>query len=347
MNVIFSFKRASLVSAFVLLVGQALSSHAQTVLIDFGNNAAQYRGIPVPNPDPNGHYWNSVQPGLLYPAEGANPPGMIDFQNGATNIIMGWTTPVGTDSYNGPAGATDSGTLESHLQDLFYDPVALGNLGVDEAVFDFAASPITDDEDTRCRFNLQGLDPTKKYELTLFGSHSYSNDPTTVYSVFNDPTYANLIGTANLDVQDPLSPGAHNLGQVAIISDLSPGQDGILYVQFQSLTGNVGYINALQLVGTAGPGTIGDYNGDTKVDAADYTVWRNNLGTTTVLPNDPIGGTIGPGQYDNWKTNFGAGTGSGSLSIANSVPEPTTMLLCLLASVGAACLTRHHQSARS
>ena len=37
MNVIHCFKRrACLVSAFALLVGQAISAHAQTVLIDFG-----------------------------------------------------------------------------------------------------------------------------------------------------------------------------------------------------------------------------------------------------------------------------------------------------------------------
>lgn len=344
MSVISIFKRASLVSAVAILVGQALSSSAQTVLIDFGNNEAQYRGIAVPNPDPKGHYWNSVQPGLLYPPVGSNPPGMIDIQNVPTTVLLGWTTPVGTDSYNGPAGATDSLPLASHLQDLFYDPVALGNLGVDEAVFDFAASPITEDEDTRCRFNLQGLDPTKKYELTLYGSHSYSNDPTTVYSVYNDPAYANLIGTANLNVQDPNSPGAHNLDQVAVIGGLSPGPDGILYVQFQSLTGNLGYLNALQLVGTAGPVRLGDYNGDGKVDAADYTVWRDNFGApdeSSLHGNGSNSGGVDQADYNLWKTNFGSGGGSGSLAGA-PVPEPSAILLCLIASLGAANIRRHH-----
>ncbi len=83
-------------------------------------------------------------------------------------------------------------------------------------------------------------------------------------------------------------------------------------------------------------GVPGDYNGDGKVDAADYVVWRKNEGTTNVLPNDPIGGTIGAAHYNQWRTNFGAmgGAGSGdSASADGAVPEPATMLLLLLAAL--------------
>ena len=37
----------------------------------------------------------------------------------------------------------------------------------------------------------------------------------------------------------------------------------------------------------------GDYNDDREVNAADYVVWRKYTGTTTSLPNDLHGGTIG------------------------------------------------------
>ena len=39
----------------------------------------------------------------------------------------------------------------------------------------------------------------------------------------------------------------------------------------------------------------GDYNGDGIVDAADYTRWRNNLGSTTTLLNDDTSG-VGAGR---------------------------------------------------
>jgi hypothetical protein len=73
---------------------------------------------------------------------------------------------------------------------------------------------------------------------------------------------------------------------------------------------------------------VGDYNDNGIVDAADFTVWRDKLGTTNVLPNDPLGGTIGPAQYDQWRDNFGAVLGSGSGSLAHSpVPEPSAWVL--------------------
>jgi hypothetical protein len=59
----------------------------------------------------------------------------------------------------------------------------------------------------------------------------------------------------------------------------------------------------------------GDYNDDGKVDAADYVVWRENAGTSNVLTNDPLGGTIGQAQYDQWRANFGAKAGDGIVDI--------------------------------
>ncbi len=59
------------------------------------------------------------------------------------------------------------------------------------------------------------------------------------------------------------------------------------------------------------PGADGDFNDDGSVDAADYTVWRDNLGSTTELPNDSTGElTVGTEQYDLWRANFGESAGS-------------------------------------
>jgi len=73
------------------------------------------------------------------------------------------------------------------------------------------------------------------------------------------------------------------------------------------------------------PLLAGDYNGDGVVDAADYTVWRDAVGSTAALPNDPLGGTIGVAQYEQWRDNFGAtnfgAMQSGTLQ-ASPVPEP-------------------------
>lgn len=78
-----------------------------------------------------------------------------------------------------------------------------------------------------------------------------------------------------------------------------------------------------------GAGAVGDYNANSFVDAADYTLFRDNFGTSTVLPNDPIGGVIGQGQYDQWKNNFTAGGGASSVFAATAVPEPASVLMVL------------------
>ena len=63
----------------------------------------------------------------------------------------------------------------------------------------------------------------------------------------------------------------------------------------------------------------GDYNQNGVVDAADYIVWRNGLGTTYT-----------PAGYDTWRANFGRIAGAESLSDV-TVPEPANWMLLIFA----------------
>lgn len=80
---------------------------------------------------------------------------------------------------------------------------------------------------------------------------------------------------------------------------------------------------------TAVPVLAGDYNGNGIVDAADYTVWRDTLGSMSDLRanGDNSGasaGKIDQADYTIWKSNFGAHFGSGA---AAAVPEPASAWL--------------------
>jgi hypothetical protein len=86
-------------------------------------------------------------------------------------------------------------------------------------------------------------------------------------------------------------------------------------------------------------GTVGDYNNNGVVDAADYVVWRN-AGATYTLPNDSTPGTVNTADYDAWRANFGNPPGSGSSS---AVPEPATVALLALGLIGA-CGTRRRSA---
>ena len=68
----------------------------------------------------------------------------------------------------------------------------------------------------------------------------------------------------------------------------------------------------------------GDYNDDGNVDAADFTVWRDNLGANAeAIPNNPHTDVIGADEYNTWVANYGATTNSSS---SNAVPEPNSAL---------------------
>jgi hypothetical protein len=78
----------------------------------------------------------------------------------------------------------------------------------------------------------------------------------------------------------------------------------------------------------------GDYNGDHAVNAADYTVWRNNLGQSILLPGELNPRVLTHFDYAVWKANYGNTSGVGAALRANEAPEPGVlsilgMVLCL------------------
>lgn len=235
---------ARLAMVMAIGLGVAVSAQAQTLLVDFGS-ATSFRGVNVTNPDVNGHTWNSIAPGPFF--------NLVDWSGGATTIGLGFTTGVGTDSYNGPAGPTSIPPTPAEIAATDIDAVALGNLGVKEAAFDFAASPGGLNNNTR--FELSGLDAAKKYTLTIFGSHKFSDDDATVYSVSND-AFVTTLASASLNVQTPGSPWLHNRDKVATLSNLSPSATGLLQVNFVGAAGNQGYLNSFQLTGVPEPSSL-------------------------------------------------------------------------------------------
>lgn len=79
-------------------------------------------------------------------------------------------------------------------------------------------------------------------------------------------------------------------------------------------------------------GLPGDYNLDGTVNLADYTVWRDSIGSSTPLPNqNPASSTPGvvdQEDYDFWKSQFGTTFPQATPSaIAVQVPEPGAIVV--------------------
>ncbi|QDT67441.1 hypothetical protein MalM25_03390 [Planctomycetes bacterium MalM25] len=132
--------------------------------------------------------------------------------------------------------------------------------------------------------------------------------------------------------------------EVSLVNAYAPSAgDSFDLLDFGSLTGAFDAVNLPALTGgmswdqsqlhTDGvlrvlSSIAGDYNNDGLVDAADYTVWRDNEGAPAgTLPNDADGGVIGTAQYDTWRNNYG----DTLPALSNAVPEPGGLVLCLAA----------------
>ena len=99
---------------------------------------------------------------------------------------------------------------------------------------------------------------------------------------------------------------AYSLTELAVVGlPGGPEPDGLVVID----------INAIEAIGEdqVDPCGPGDYNCNGVVDAADYTVWRDGLGTTFVQAD-----------YDVWVANFGAVLPPPP---SNTIPEPAGLLL--------------------
>lgn len=227
-----------LLLAAVLASAALTIAGAQTILIDFGNNSS-YRGYSQSGPDSNGNYWTSVWSGAYY-------PNLVDITGAPTSVGFGFASggAGGTDSFNGPAGATTDPATALEVSNVAINSAALGVLGGSKAAaFDFY---------TNSKFVINALTANQSYEIRLFGSHKYNANNTTRYTLYTDNTFATPITSQTLVVG---VGSAHNESNLAIFSNVAP-QGTSIYIGFEGDGGTgSGYLNALAIVAVPEPST--------------------------------------------------------------------------------------------
>ncbi len=173
-----------------------------------------------------------------------------------------------------------------------------------------------------------------------------ATSPTMNFSLANLVTTAGF--TSALDLDSILSSGAASVlttnlgafanlaagGANAFAAQLATTAAGVFSASYtlnlsdENIPGQTTQALTLQLSGRVILG--GDFNRDGFVDAADYTTWRDTLGTTVAAIGDAadgsLNGVIDAADYDVWATRFG----TSAVVAASTVPEPATILLAMI-----------------
>ncbi len=331
-------------AALTLLAGTALlrcSDRAMAAVVAMDNSPKAPPEIVV---NENRSFGNWTMDNTLQSADG--------------NEFMGFTVPDGA--------VSGSGGWAWHLEKSIYDS-ALGHALADGDVIrqslwvaTDALDPLrnTDTFTDSLKFELAGTSPAGGDEFVDTGALI----PIDFAPTSTDPGQVTTTGWTQISMQYTIDELDFFGGTIDDVHEIRPvlflgifqsagngAGGGRLYMDriIVEVFDDLATANATPLDTTNPGGHIpaagvpGDYNGNSVVDAADYTVWRDNLGTGFALLNRDLSNTgdINQQDYDFWKTRFGNTSGSGAVAGSGAVPEPSSVLLALLA-IGSVRLLR-------
>jgi autotransporter-associated beta strand protein len=181
----------------------------------------------------------------------------------------------------------------------------------------------------------RGLTKAGNATLTLGGMNTYTGDTTVQAGTLNisNPYLADgadvlLTTRAKLNLNFSGSDSIDSLLIDGMAQALGTwGAVGSGAAHESSLIGGSGWLQVTHTI-------PGDFNGNGRVDAADYTAWRKIENTSSALPNDNgLGVPIGQSHYVLWRENFGVGAASSSGLGEAAVPEPTTLILATIVAI--------------
>ena len=165
-----------------------------------------------------------------------------------------------------------------------------------------------------------GVATLKNDSLETLVFDGFEITSTDVAAALNVTTFTPITGGTGTWQKD--AEGTTGLSQVNFTGarTLTPGQE-VSIGDISSLTNpfatdaakNGLSMRFILAEGLESSAATGDYNNNGAVDAADYTLWRDNLGgpATELANRDPLNaGVISNADYTSWVANFGATGGS-------------------------------------
>jgi hypothetical protein len=151
----------------------------------------------------------------------------------------------------------------------------------------------------------------------------------TLYDQLSVTRSAFLAGTLEVSLAGAFTPAVGNMFTLITAGESVGGEFDNLELP-AGFIWNVTYNATSVVLAVTGLGLAGDFNGDNKVDAADYTVWRNTFGAmgSNLLADANGDEEVDHEDYQIWKSNFGLTAGGGG---STTVPEPSAILTAMLA----------------
>jgi uncharacterized repeat protein (TIGR02543 family) len=170
-------------------------TYKTTFFVDFGRTD---RGATTDGVDKNGNVWNNITGPNGSAQTNLDPTTipLVTSQGTAAGVTLALKRTIGAN------GTTGSGGLANP------DPELLGDLAIESATIDYF---FLDGNDGR--FSITGLDPTKFYEVTIFGTRIGGSDGrAAIYSLYglngSHGTLVNGDNTGNVWISEPVKPTA-------------------------------------------------------------------------------------------------------------------------------------------
>ena len=163
------------------------------------------------------------------------------------------------------------------------------------------------------------------YLLDLF--YGKTDDPDTAANEFNDSVVREI---SDLDISSYVSDVEGGVGAPNGYWNMAVGDAGWIKLDNLAFTGSDPPV---------GEGLPGDYNNNDVVDAADFTIYQDNLGGNSSVLNDNGSGaaTVVQADYQLWKDNFG---NTSSAASGSAIPEPGCLILLAIALTAVSSLRR-------
>jgi hypothetical protein len=167
---------------------------------------------------------------------------------------------------------------------------------------------------------------------------------TSVPGTVDGPATWSSTATMVSDVQGWLSDPTTNFGWLLYTSAETTSHTTKAFYSRSATADELGgaldptFLPAFSITYSAPVSPSGDYNGNGRVDAADYVAWRKSLNASVSAGSGADGnanGTIDQGDYTYWRARYGNVIAGAGISV--NLPEASTAANLLLVIVGVGC----------